>query len=154
MTLMTTKKKLISIFYMNSWWSRSLKIFSLCCGYIHHTTKREKNRRKQKDKGHIHKCISQKVHYILVPLVGRQTWFSLRAWSSLWYWVRHAYPYQQSSLFDASDGKSCVETQNTHIKINTNDNWRALFKSNNWSQFIHHLVIPSNDYNVFLSMSI
>lgn len=41
-------------------------------------------------------------------VVGSQTWLSLRAWLSLWIWVRHSCPYQQSGLPAASGGSSCT----------------------------------------------
>lgn len=72
--------------------------------------------------------------------MGRQTWFLFRAWSSLWCWVRHAYPYQQFSLSVASPGRSC------HIPhTRTNNLWRKLHLSNfkrsvngfNFSFFFH-----------------
>jgi len=50
------------------------------------------------------------LHQEWEPRVGRQTWFLLRAWSSLRCCVRHAYPYQQSSLVDTSGGRSFLHT--------------------------------------------
>lgn len=63
---------------------------------------------------------------VRAPLVGRQTWFLLRACSSLWCCVRHAYPYQQSSRCCASSGRHCNNVTNFCFKyklVPTSNSW-------------------------------